>query len=101
MKTIAQIHNPDGSCAIGHLWWLENHGNLACQLAGYFLNTEAMKMCLSEEESPAYSPRRIANLACDLAEAMYAEMDARDWILKLPEDVEGQHGFTHAARSHT
>lgn len=83
-NTLIKLKQPDGSNAIGHLWWLEDQGRLACQLVGYFLNTEAMKLCLSDEDTAPYSAKRVSILACDLAEALYAEMDMRDWILKLP-----------------
>ena len=82
VKTIAKLPQADGSSGIAHLWWLENHGSLACQLLGYFINGEMVKACF-DEGNVSYNAKKLAILACDLAEAMYAEMDTRDWILKL------------------
>ena len=85
MKTVGTQLTADGTTNIAHYWYLENHGLLACQLLGYFINGEAVK-CALEEGKVDFDPKKLAVIACDLAEAMYAEMDARDWILKLPKD---------------
>ena len=83
MKTITTFKKGEVT-DIATLWWLEHHGSLACQLIGYFITSDVLRTVLNEDQKDTYNPKKIAVLACDLAEAMYAEMDARDWILKLP-----------------
>ena len=83
MKTITKYWQPDGNPGIGRRFWPEMQGELAERLLGYFISQDAIKS-LAEGESIKWDPKRLAILACDLAEAMFAEMEERDWLMRLP-----------------
>lgn len=89
MKTKAVINNADGTQGIATLTWPSNHGALACQLVMGIISGEIITRALQEDER-AVNCKRIAVIACDLAEAMYAEMEVRDWLLQLADPGESK-----------
>ena len=84
VKTKFIVNNPDGTQGIGTLVWPTNHGQLACQILNAIIASDMMRNAMGDEPT-VFNPKRIAVIACDLAEAMYCEMDDRDWLIKLPE----------------
>jgi hypothetical protein len=91
VKTKVALTNPDGTQVIATLTWPTNHGMLACQFVSGILGGEAIASMLRESTS-ALDCKRVAVIACDLAEAMYSEMEERDWIIQLPDPTEYKHG---------
>ena len=82
MKTRTVINNPDGTQAIAQIVHLANQGALACQLLNAIVCSD---MSALQDDHIAFSPKKVAIIACDLAEAMYAEMDDRDWLIRVAD----------------
>ena len=45
--------------------------------------TAAMMALNGEEQPPSISPRRLAALACDIAQQLASEFREREWLLEL------------------
>jgi hypothetical protein len=84
VKTRVSVQQPDGQWVVATLTWTSCHGALACQIVGALIASETMRSAIMED-STRVNCKRIAVIACDLAEAMYAEMEVRDWLVQLPE----------------
>lgn len=84
VKTKVVVNNPDGTQGVGTLVWPTNHGALACQIVSSIISSDIMSNAIKDEPC-SFSPKRIAIVACDLAEAMYSEMEERDWLLHIPD----------------
>jgi hypothetical protein len=59
---------------------------LAEMLLPAVLTSDALKQHMSDDEIKL-SPRKVAVLACDIAQAMYNEFESREWLLRFPEDA--------------
>ena len=84
MKTTVAWKKPNGETVIAQCTWATAHGKLAMNILGSVLAMDSLKDIMQEEPN-LFNAKRTAILACDLAEAMYAELEIRDWLLHLPD----------------
>jgi hypothetical protein len=69
------------------LWDHQNYGaigRLAVQILPAVLTSNVLKDCMAESGEAAIHPRKIASLACDIAQAVYCEFEHREWLVAVP-----------------
>lgn len=84
MKTVRLLKGEDGKAAFMNTTAINARAALACNLMAATMTSDVLKQHLSDEGPERLNPRKIASIACDLANAMYAEIEQREWILDYP-----------------
>lgn len=69
------------------LWDHQNYGaigRLAVQILPAVLTSNVLKDCMGDCGEAAINPRKVASLACDIAQAVYHEFEHREWMVEVP-----------------
>jgi hypothetical protein len=89
VKTVHMVMGPDGEVGFRNSTAINARASLACTLMAATITSDVLKQHLTDEQRERINPRKIAALACDLANAVYDEFEEREWIMQapLPEGV--------------
>lgn len=90
MRTLVHVGS-DGKAGLYDTHVLQHKAKLACSLAVSVLTSDMLRQAVADADEAQFHPRKIASLACDIAEALYTEFEKREWELAvpLPQGVEG------------
>lgn len=84
MKTVRLLKGEDGKTAFTHCTAINARASLACSLMAATMTSDVIKQHMSEDGPEKLNPRKLASIACDLANAVYSEIEQREWIMEYP-----------------
>jgi hypothetical protein len=83
-KSTAIVRGPDGKTVYMETTSVNCRARLAFQLMAATMTSDVLKSAISDDGPKRISPRHVASMACDMANAMYQELEQREWIRYEP-----------------
>lgn len=83
MKTTVKSVMADGREACFQTKMPNAQAALACNIVTSVIASDSLRAVISDEDPQKISPRRIASLACDIANSMYEEFERREWLIEF------------------
>jgi hypothetical protein len=74
----------DGKFSLYETHHPQPHAKLAQSLLPALLSSDMIRQVVSDSDEAQFHPRKIASLACDVAQAFFDEAERREWHLPLP-----------------
>ena len=85
MKMVRLEKGIDGRRAFVNCTAITPRASLACSLLAATITTDVLKSIHGDDGGPSrIDPRKLAKIACDFANAMYDEIEGREWIMEYP-----------------
>jgi hypothetical protein len=84
MKMLRLEKGLDGRTAFVPCTAIVPRASLACSVLAATLTSDVLKSVTSDDGPSKIDPRKLAKIACDIANAMYDEIEGREWIMEYP-----------------
>lgn len=89
-KGMAIMRGPDGKTVCMETTVINSRARLASTLIAATMASNVLKEAMGDDGVERINPRKIASLACDMANALYTEIEERDWIRHVPPPAEAE-----------
>jgi uncharacterized membrane protein YjdF len=83
-------YDAEGRVQIYETFLDQRVAKLAQQILPAVLTNDVLRRHLIDEDGGLSSPRMIASFACDVAQAMFNEMERREWFIHLPSPQDAE-----------
>lgn len=84
MKMVSLVKGQDGKTCFRETVAINPKARLACTVLSATITSDVFKAAMSDDGPSRINPRKLVSIACDVANAMYDEIEEREWIMEYP-----------------